>query len=170
MKAPFELWPALDLLGGRIVRLRQGDFTAITTYDDPIEGLVAAAARFADGLHVVDLDGARDGATANAPLIERLVALSPVPVEVGGGIRTEADVARAFTLLFWLLNLAEERHAEQIRRARDNGSFQSLRELLDDCFLFINIHQDQAGPLTKPSATVKIDFGPGDGQADNAKQ
>lgn len=94
MPAPFELWPALDLLGGRVVRLRQGDFTAITTYDDPVEGLVATAARFADGLHVVDLDGARDGATANAPLIERLVALSPVPVEVGGGIRTEADVAR----------------------------------------------------------------------------
>ncbi|MDX1419107.1 MAG: 1-(5-phosphoribosyl)-5-[(5-phosphoribosylamino)methylideneamino] imidazole-4-carboxamide isomerase [Rubricoccaceae bacterium] len=95
MTSSFELWPALDLLGGRVVRLRQGDFSAITTYDDPIEALVTTAARFADGLHVVDLDGARDGATANAPLIERLVALSPVPIEVGGGLRTEADVARA---------------------------------------------------------------------------
>src|SRR5690606_9229099 len=75
----FPLVPALDPFGGRFVGLLQVDYAATTAYDKPVEALVATAARSADGFHVVDLDGARDGATANAPLFVRLVALSPVP-------------------------------------------------------------------------------------------
>ncbi|GAC1325917.1 MAG: 1-(5-phosphoribosyl)-5-[(5-phosphoribosylamino) methylideneamino]imidazole-4-carboxamide isomerase [Chloroflexota bacterium] len=86
--------PAIDIRGGRCVRLVQGDYGRETTYgDDP-----AAMARHwvdegAQRLHVVDLDGARDGVRTNATPIERLIAAVHIPVQVGGGIRT-LDAAR----------------------------------------------------------------------------
>ena len=98
MPDSFQLWPALDLLGGRVVRLRQGDFDDVTTFDEAPEALVARAAAFGDGLHVVDLDGARSGATVNEALVRRIVRASPVPVQLGGGLRTLDAVARAVEL------------------------------------------------------------------------
>lgn len=91
---PFTPIPAIDIRGGRCVRLVQGDYGRETTYgDDP-----AAMARHwvdegARRLHVVDLDGARDGVRTNAGAIERLIASVTVPVQVGGGIRS-LDAAR----------------------------------------------------------------------------
>jgi phosphoribosylformimino-5-aminoimidazole carboxamide ribotide isomerase len=87
--------PAIDLRGGRCVRLRQGDYAQETIFaDDPI----AMAQRWqADGarlLHVVDLDGAKAGQPAQAELIAALVAALRIPVQVGGGVR-EAAHARA---------------------------------------------------------------------------
>ncbi len=84
--------PAIDIRGGRCVRLVLGDFNRETRYgDDP----VAMAQRWQDEgatrLHVVDLDGARDGVRANAEVIQRLIAEVSVPVQVGGGIRTLDD-------------------------------------------------------------------------------
>ncbi|MGD9764576.1 MAG: 1-(5-phosphoribosyl)-5-[(5-phosphoribosylamino)methylideneamino]imidazole-4-carboxamide isomerase [Candidatus Binatia bacterium] len=89
--------PAIDLKGGRCVRLLRGDFAAETVYgDDP----VAMGRRWVDGgaryLHVVDLDGAVSGAPVNGEAIAALCADLPVPVQVGGGIRT---VERAAELL-----------------------------------------------------------------------
>jgi phosphoribosylformimino-5-aminoimidazole carboxamide ribotide isomerase len=90
----FELIPAIDLLGGQCVRLTQGRYEAATVYDaDP----AAVAARFAAHplrrLHVVDLDGARQGRPGNAAAVRAiLVAAKAVPVELGGGIRTLAAV------------------------------------------------------------------------------
>ena len=84
----FQLWPAIDVLGGRVVRLRQGDYTAITAYEQPIAELLETAATFAHGLHVVNLDGARDGDPELAPLLKQIIAESPIPVEIGGGLRT----------------------------------------------------------------------------------
>ncbi|NNF58097.1 MAG: 1-(5-phosphoribosyl)-5-((5-phosphoribosylamino)methylideneamino)imidazole-4-carboxamide isomerase [Rhodothermaceae bacterium] len=92
----FQLWPAIDVLGGRVVRLRQGDYDAITTYDTPVETLLDTVASFADGLHVVNLDGARDGDAEPGSLLKRLLAESPVPVEIGGGLRTMGALAEAF--------------------------------------------------------------------------
>jgi phosphoribosylformimino-5-aminoimidazole carboxamide ribotide isomerase len=86
----FELIPAIDLLGGRCVRLAQGRYEEATVYgDDP----AAVAARFAAyplrRLHVVDLDGARAGAPANAGALRAvLAAAKDVPVQVGGGMRS----------------------------------------------------------------------------------
>jgi phosphoribosylformimino-5-aminoimidazole carboxamide ribotide isomerase len=92
----FEILPAIDLLGGRVVRLQQGDFERETAFsDDP----VAVARAFADGgarwLHVVDLDAARTGEPAHGRVIRDIVqALGDrVAVEVAGGLRTEASVA-----------------------------------------------------------------------------
>ncbi|MBL8605604.1 MAG: 1-(5-phosphoribosyl)-5-((5-phosphoribosylamino)methylideneamino)imidazole-4-carboxamide isomerase [Myxococcales bacterium] len=89
-----KLFAAIDLLGGRVVRLHQGDYDRVTTYStDPlavIEGFVEAGARH---LHIVDLDGARDGAATQAPTLAKLLrrAGDALEVQVGGGIRTEAQ-------------------------------------------------------------------------------
>lgn len=98
--APFEVIPAIDLLGGRCVRLAQGSYDAVTVYeDDP----AAAARRFAAcgvrRLHVVDLDGARAGAPRNqAAVAAILAAAAGVPVQLGGGLRDRASVEEALAL------------------------------------------------------------------------
>lgn len=85
--------PAIDVLDGRVVRLLRGDFAQVTVYsDDPVEFAFQWAAEGASRIHVVDLNGARRGAESPA-LIERMAA-APIPVQVGGGIRT-AHAARA---------------------------------------------------------------------------
>jgi len=93
----FDLLPAIDLRGARVVRLRQGDFARETAYsDDP----VAVASAFVDGgarwLHVVDLDGARDGRPAHGDVIKRIVGAvgDRASVEVAGGLRSAQAVAR----------------------------------------------------------------------------
>lgn len=85
-----KLFPAIDLLGGRAVRLEKGARHKATVFSERPNELVAELA-VADRLHVVDLDGAF-GEPRQAALIRSLVALSPVPVEVGGGIRDRATV------------------------------------------------------------------------------
>ncbi|MGZ9159858.1 MAG: 1-(5-phosphoribosyl)-5-[(5-phosphoribosylamino)methylideneamino]imidazole-4-carboxamide isomerase [Candidatus Limnocylindrales bacterium] len=96
MTSSFHILPAIDLQGGRVVRLRQGDFDRTTAFsDDP----AAIARAFVDAgahwLHVVDLDGARDGVPAHVPAIQAIVALvgTRAAVEVAGGLRDEATVA-----------------------------------------------------------------------------
>jgi phosphoribosylformimino-5-aminoimidazole carboxamide ribotide isomerase len=83
------LIPAIDLRGGRCVRLYQGDFAAETRYPcDPQELLANYRALGAPWVHVVDLDGAQHGARANRDAILRLAACSPVQLQVGGGVRS----------------------------------------------------------------------------------
>jgi phosphoribosylformimino-5-aminoimidazole carboxamide ribotide isomerase len=90
------LLPAVDIRDGRAVRLRQGDFSDETVYsDDPFEAarsFVEAGARF---LHVVDLDGARQGEPVNLHHVERIAGELGVPVELGGGLRSIASIRRA---------------------------------------------------------------------------
>jgi phosphoribosylformimino-5-aminoimidazole carboxamide ribotide isomerase len=90
------LLPAVDIRGGRAVRLRQGQFDDETVYaDDPLEAarrFVEAGARF---LHVVDLDGARDGQPTSLEQLERLVSGVRVPVQYGGGLRSLGAIKAA---------------------------------------------------------------------------
>jgi phosphoribosylformimino-5-aminoimidazole carboxamide ribotide isomerase len=90
------LLPAVDIRDGRAVRLRQGDFAEETVYaDDPLDAarsFVEAGARF---LHVVDLDGAREGEPVNLHHVERIAGDLDVPVELGGGLRSIASIRRA---------------------------------------------------------------------------
>jgi phosphoribosylformimino-5-aminoimidazole carboxamide ribotide isomerase len=90
------LLPAVDIRDGKAVRLRQGHFDDETVYaDDPLEAarsFVEAGARF---LHVVDLDGAREGEPVNLHHVERITAELDVPVELGGGLRSIASIRRA---------------------------------------------------------------------------
>ena len=86
--------PALDLIDGTVVRLHQGDYATQRDYgNDPLPRLQDYAAQGAEVLHLVDLTGAKDPAQRQIPLIKTLVAGVNVPVQVGGGVRTEADVA-----------------------------------------------------------------------------
>jgi phosphoribosylformimino-5-aminoimidazole carboxamide ribotide isomerase len=88
-----QLIPSIDLRGGQCVRLYQGDFNAETRYAfEPRELLRRYAAMGAGWLHVVDLDGARDGQLANRAIIAELCALDALRVQVGGGLRTRASV------------------------------------------------------------------------------
>lgn len=90
------LFPAIDLYEGQAVRLYQGDYRQMTVYSpDP----AALAQKFAETgathIHLVDLEGARDGTTPNLQLIRRIAAETGLFVEVGGGIRN-MDIARAY--------------------------------------------------------------------------
>src|SRR5205823_6294582 len=81
--------PAIDLRGGRCVRLFQGDFARETVYGhDPVEMARRWEALGAGRLHVVDLDGARLGAPVQLPLAESMARAVRIPVELGGGLRT----------------------------------------------------------------------------------
>ncbi len=93
--APFEIWPAIDLKGGRCVRLLHGDLDAETVYnDDPAAQAAAFAAAGYDRLHVVDLDGAVAGAARNAAAVEGIVGAFSGPKQLGGGVRDMAGVDR----------------------------------------------------------------------------
>ncbi|MDX6040412.1 1-(5-phosphoribosyl)-5-[(5-phosphoribosylamino)methylideneamino]imidazole-4-carboxamide isomerase [Scandinavium lactucae] len=86
--------PALDLIDGTVVRLHQGDYGQQRDYgNDPLPRLQNYVSQGAQILHLVDLTGAKDPAQRQIPLIKHLVAGVNVPVQVGGGIRTEADVS-----------------------------------------------------------------------------
>ncbi|BCM89283.1 1-(5-phosphoribosyl)-5-[(5-phosphoribosylamino) methylideneamino] imidazole-4-carboxamide isomerase [Abditibacteriota bacterium] len=86
---PFEIIPAIDIRGGKCVRLMQGDYARETVYgDDPVEMAKRWAGEGAPRLHIVDLDGAREGSSANFEAIQNIVKAVQVPVQVGGGIRS----------------------------------------------------------------------------------
>jgi phosphoribosylformimino-5-aminoimidazole carboxamide ribotide isomerase len=93
-----KVFPAIDLLGGKAVRLLEGRRDAATIYREHPEDLVAElCVAGVERLHVVDLDGAFEGTRKHADVIARLCAASPVPVEVGGGIRDAAGARAVFT-------------------------------------------------------------------------
>ena len=94
-----RLIPAIDLKAGRCVRLLQGDFANETRYDaDPGSLLDKYRAWGADWLHVVDLDGAKDGSLGNRALIAQLAAQQAVNLQVGGGLRDIAAVTQMLDL------------------------------------------------------------------------
>ena len=89
--------PALDLMDGQVVRLLQGDYERVTKYPiDPAKQFACYHKAGAKWLHLVDLMGARDPATRQLPMIEMLLKSTPANVQIGGGIRTEADVSGLF--------------------------------------------------------------------------
>ena len=87
--------PAIDLIGGKAVRLKKGDYNEVTVYnDDPVsvaQGFEASGSSF---MHIVDLDGAKDGSTANYETIKNIVSSTSLFVEVGGGIRNMDTVRK----------------------------------------------------------------------------
>jgi phosphoribosylformimino-5-aminoimidazole carboxamide ribotide isomerase len=83
------LVPAIDILGGRAVRLTRGSFDEPTVYDaDPVEAAQRWEAAGARSLHVVDLDGARNGAPVNLDVVRRIAQVVGIPLQVGGGLRS----------------------------------------------------------------------------------
>jgi len=91
------LYPAMDLMGGKAVRLRQGRFDDSTSYsDDPAQALKAFADAGAEWAHIVDLDGARAGEPVQHELMAGLAATSSLKLQVAGGFRTREQIARMF--------------------------------------------------------------------------
>lgn len=88
-----QIWPAIDLRGGRCVRLRQGDYAQETVFsDDPVAMARTFYSQGARHLHLVDLDGAKQGAPVHLKEVARIVKEVPIEVELGGGIRTEETI------------------------------------------------------------------------------
>lgn len=89
-----DLYPAIDLLGGRVVQLVQGDYESGRDHGpDPVAVALEFEAAGAPWIHMVDLDAARSGTAANRDLIAAVAAAVSVPVQAGGGVRTERDAA-----------------------------------------------------------------------------
>jgi phosphoribosylformimino-5-aminoimidazole carboxamide ribotide isomerase len=92
------IFPAIDLRGGQCVRLRQGDYKQETVFgDDPADMARRWVGQGAAYLHLVDLDGAREGQPINGPSVRAVVAAAGVPCQLGGGLRSEAHVAEALS-------------------------------------------------------------------------
>ncbi len=90
-----ELFPAIDLIGGKAVRLVKGDYAQMTVYSDsPCDVAASFEKSGAKFLHLVDLEGARDGSQTNLPTIKEIIEKTGLFVEVGGGIRTLETVER----------------------------------------------------------------------------
>lgn len=90
-----KIFPAIDLRGGKVVRLTEGDYDRMKTYgDSPVETAKAFEAMGAKHLHVVDLDSAKDGGDENSEIICRIAKETGLFIETGGGIRSEDKIKR----------------------------------------------------------------------------
>ncbi|MEF2969160.1 1-(5-phosphoribosyl)-5-[(5-phosphoribosylamino)methylideneamino]imidazole-4-carboxamide isomerase [Paenibacillus sp. M1] len=95
----FVIYPAIDIRGGKCVRLVQGDYARETVYNEnPVEVARSWEAQGAGFIHLVDLDGAKAGHPVNDALIGEIARSVQVPVQVGGGLRTLGDVERLLSL------------------------------------------------------------------------
>ncbi|WP_220184175.1 1-(5-phosphoribosyl)-5-[(5-phosphoribosylamino)methylideneamino]imidazole-4-carboxamide isomerase [Thermoactinomyces mirandus] len=84
----FIIYPAIDVRGGKCVRLKQGDYGKETVYsEDPLQVVQEFVIQGAEWIHIVDLDAARSGGMENFPLIRKMAETASVPVQVGGGVR-----------------------------------------------------------------------------------
>jgi phosphoribosylformimino-5-aminoimidazole carboxamide ribotide isomerase len=91
-----EIYPSIDVRGGKVVRLLQGDYARQIDYaDDPLAVAQLFAQAGATWMHLVDLDGAKTGEPANLPVLARICKQTSLHVEFGGGLRDEVQIARA---------------------------------------------------------------------------
>jgi len=94
-----QIWPAIDLLGGKCVRLQQGDYNRETVFSlDPVSVARRFQSEGAQHLHVVDLDGARAGRPENLEAVRAIVEAVDLECELGGGVRDEATIAALLEL------------------------------------------------------------------------
>lgn len=97
-----KIFPAIDLRGGKVVRLLKGDYDQMTVFgDDPLAAAKKFAAAGAEFLHVVDLDGAKDGDNPNFDVVRALALESGLKVQIGGGIRSEETIKRYLDAGVW---------------------------------------------------------------------
>ena len=121
-----QIWPAIDLRGGKCVRLKQGDYGRETVFgENPAEMARHWVAEGAERLHLVDLDGARDGEAGNLAAIEAILDAVDVPCELGGGIRDEQSISM-------LLDLGLQRLVIGTRALKDPDWFTETCERFPD--------------------------------------
>ena len=93
------LFPAIDILDGKCVRLRQGDYAQQSIYhEDPVSMAKQWKDKGAKALHIVDLNGAKEGSLKNLPVIESIIEETGLPIQIGGGIRNMKTVRRLLSL------------------------------------------------------------------------
>ena len=89
------IFPAIDILGGKAVRLLRGDYNQVTVYSErPWEIAGDFVSKGAKAIHIVDLDGAREGSAVNMDVVKKIACFPDVITEIGGGIRNQATVER----------------------------------------------------------------------------
>lgn len=121
-----RILPAMDLRGGQCVRLRQGDYSRETVFGaDPVAIARQWVEQGAAGLHLVDLDGAKEGRPVHTALIERIVGAAGVPVQLGGGLRSEKSLRAA-------LDLGIARAIVGTRAVREPAWFAEMAELFPE--------------------------------------
>lgn len=138
MSETIEILPAIDIRSGRCVRLTQGDYDRETVFDsDPADAARRWIAQGARRLHIVDLDGAREGRAVNADAVERIAALG-APLQVGGGVRDIETVGRyrALGVSRIILGTAAIADAEFLRAA--------LAERADDLVVSVDARGGKA--------------------------
>jgi phosphoribosylformimino-5-aminoimidazole carboxamide ribotide isomerase len=129
-----ELYPAIDILDGHAVRLTRGEFEAKKVYDqDPLSAARAFAREGARRLHIVDLDGAKTGAPVNLDHVRRIVSELGLPVQLGGGLRSDAAIADAFAtgVQRVILGTAVFTDPDLLRRAIDTYGPESVIVSID---------------------------------------
>ena len=90
-----QIYAAVDIKNGKCVRLKQGKFDDVTVYEqNPVKAAKNWIEKGASYLHIVDLDGAKQGISQNEQILEEIVKLSDVPVQTGGGVRSLEDIQR----------------------------------------------------------------------------
>jgi len=93
------IYPAIDIFKGKVVRLMRGDYNEMTAYnDDPVAVAQGFKEAGATALHIVDLEGAKEGTPANFELIKKIVAETGLSTQVGGGIRTEETIEKYLSI------------------------------------------------------------------------
>lgn len=93
-----RIYPAIDLKDGKCVRLLQGDYNKVTVFGDPIGAALKWANDGASFLHLVDLDGAKEGKSVNQEVIKIILKNINIPIQLGGGIRSLEDIDRLLSL------------------------------------------------------------------------
>ncbi len=93
-----KLYPAIDLHDGKCVRLYKGDYNAVTEYGDPVAQAKKWKSMGATYLHLVDLDGAKEGKSLNLESVEKIIKEVDIKVELGGGIRTLAHIENILSI------------------------------------------------------------------------
>ena len=95
MASSLEILPSIDLRDGKVVRLKQGDYARQVNYDvDPVATAKSFREAGSNWLHIVDLDGAKEGRPVQTALVEKIITASGLHVEAGGGVRATEDITR----------------------------------------------------------------------------
>lgn len=151
----FELYPAIDVRDGRVVRLHQGDYERETRYaPSPIELAAQYAQSGASWLHLVDLDAAREGGYTLRSLVRDVVATTGMNVQTGGGVRSEDDVA-------WILDAGAQRVVVGSLAVRETERVLRWIERFgaDRITVALDARQDGSGAWRLPTAGWTQDSG-----------
>ena len=126
-----KIIPAIDIIGGKCVRLTEGDFSRQTTYEtSPLETAKCFEAAGFDRLHMVDLDGARQGSVVNLSILIEVAANTRLKIDFGGGIKTDDDIKAVFNAGAHLVNVGSIALRDSEKLKSWIGSFGGDRILL----------------------------------------